>query len=368
MFPSLETKLKRYEELELQLQDPEVLADITTMLAIQREHGGLTKVAMPVREFHALVADIDAARMMLEEETDSEAREYAEAELEALEARKLQMESELEDLVAAGDSITRGSMIMEIRAGTGGDEAALFARDLYEMYTKLIEIRGWKSEVIEFNVTELGGLKEVTLSISGEGAFHQLQFESGGHRVQRVPETEAQGRIHTSAATVAVMPEATEVEIEINDADLQIDTMRAGGPGGQKVNKIESAVRITHVPSGIVVKCQDEKSQHKNRAKAMRVLRSRLLEARQKEVHDARAEHRRTLVGSGDRSQRIRTYNFPQNRITDHRINVTLYKLDKIVQGDLDELIEALLEFDRQERLGGAGTAAKSTDGSVSKK
>ena len=358
MFPSLESKLKRYEELELQLQDPEVLADITKMLAIQREHGGLSKVAIPVREFHALVADIDAARMMLDEETDAESREYAEAELKELEERRVQMEGMLEDLAAAGDSITRGSLIMEVRAGAGGDEAALFARDLYNMYTRLIEVRGWKSEVIEFNSTELGGLKEVTFSVTGEGAFHQLQFESGGHRVQRVPETEAQGRIHTSAATVAVMPEATEVEIDINDADLQIDTMRAGGPGGQKVNKIESAVRITHIPSGIVVKCQDEKSQHKNRAKALRVLRSRLLESKQKEAHDERAEHRRTLVGSGDRSQRIRTYNFPQNRITDHRINVTLYKLDKIIQGDMDELIDELLEFDRQERLGGAGTSS----------
>lgn len=352
MFPSLETKLKRYEELEQQLQDPEVLSDVTKMVAIQREHGGLAKVALPVREYHALEADIEVAEMMVEEETDADAREYAEAELAELKKRREQMAVDLEDLAAAGDAITRGSLIMEVRAGTGGDEAALFARDLYNMYERLIEIRGWKKEVLEFSPTELGGLKEVTFSITGDGAFHQLQFESGGHRVQRVPETETQGRIHTSAATVAVMPEATDVEINIRDEDLQIDTMRAGGPGGQKVNKIESAVRITHVPTGVVVKCQDEKSQHKNRAKAMRVLRSRLLEAKQQEVHDARAEHRRTLVGSGDRSQRIRTYNFPQNRVSDHRINLTVYKLDKIMQGEMDELINGMLEFDRQERLG----------------
>jgi peptide chain release factor 1 len=203
------------------------------------------------------------------------------------------------------------------------------------------------------NASELGGLKELVLSIAGEGCYHRLQFESGGHRVQRVPETEAQGRVHTSAATVAVMAEATDVEVEIDNEDLQIDTMRAGGPGGQKVNKTESAVRITHIPSGIVVKIQDEKSQHKNRAKAMRVLRSRLLEQMEQEAADARAEHRRTLVGSGDRSQRIRTYNFPQNRITDHRINLSIHKLDQVLQGNLDELTDALLEFDRMERLKG---------------
>lgn len=356
MFPSLETKLQRYEELEQLLQDPEVLADVSRMLELQREHGGLGKVALAVREFHALVADIEAAEMMLEEETDDESRQYAAAELAELQSRREKLEVELEDLATAGDSITRGSLIMEIRAGTGGDEAALFARDLYEMYLKLVEARGWKHEVLEFNQTELGGLKEVVLSISGEGCFHQLQFESGGHRVQRVPETETQGRIHTSAATVVVMPEASDVEVDIRPEDLRIDTMRAGGPGGQKVNKTESAVRMTHLPTGIVVKCQDEKSQHKNRAKALRVLRSRVLEHMLETAHSERAEQRRTLQGSGDRSQRIRTYNFPQNRLTDHRIGLTLYKLDKVIQGDLDELIDALLEFDRQERLKGGAS------------
>jgi len=221
------------------------------------------------------------------------------------------------------------------------------------MYRRYFDLNGFKFEILDLNGSELGGMKEVTMSVSGEGCYHRLQFESGGHRVQRVPETEAQGRIHTSAATVAVMPEATEVEVDIQTEDIQVDTMRAGGPGGQKVNKTESAVRMTHLPTGIVVKCQDEKSQHKNRAKAMRVLRSRVFERKQQQEADKRAEHRRTLVGSGDRSQRIRTYNFPQNRVTDHRIGLSIHKLDQIMQGSLDEMIDAMLDFDRVERLKG---------------
>ena len=359
MFPSLDAKLKRFEELELQLQDPEVLANTDRMIAVQREYGGLQKVASVVREYYRREADIEAARMMLDEETDEDARAYARAELGELEEKQDKLQAELEDLVAAGDSITRGGMIMEIRAGTGGDEAALFAGDLFEMYQRFIEERGWKMEVLDVSPSEVGGYKDITFSVAGEGAFHQLQFESGGHRVQRVPETETQGRIHTSAATVAVLPEASEIEVELKEDDLQIDTMRAGGPGGQKVNKTESAVRITHLPTGTVVKCQDEKSQHKNKARAMRILRGRVLEAMQREADNARADARRTLIGSGDRSQRIRTYNFPQGRVTDHRINLTLYKLDQIMQGNLDELIDALLEFDRNERLQGGGDAGK---------
>lgn len=360
MFPSLEAKLKRYEELERQLQDPEVLADVNQLLAIQREHGGLAKVAKAVRSFHELEENVEAARAMIHEEKDADARAYAQAELDELLQERERLAGELEDMVAAGDSITRGGLIMEIRAGTGGDEAALFARDLFEMYQRFVDARGWKWEVLDFSPTELGGIKEATISITGEGAFHELQFESGGHRVQRVPETETQGRVHTSAATVAVLPEASDVEIDIRNEDLEIDTMRAGGPGGQKVNKTESAIRITHVPTGIVVKCQDEKSQHKNKAKAMRVLRSRILELKQREADQARASQRRTLIGSGDRSQRIRTYNFPQNRLTDHRIGLTLYKLDQIMQGSLDDLVEGLLEFDRMERLKGGGEAVAS--------
>ena len=351
MFPSLEQKLARFEELEAQLQAPDIASDIDRMIELQREHGGLLKVATAVRAYHELEENLAAAREMAEEETDEEARAYAQSEVDELDAQRETMSAELEDLAAAGDAATRGSLIMEIRSGAGGDEAALFARDLFEMYRTFCERRGWKLEVIDSSATDLGGFREITFSVSGEGAFLNLQFESGGHRVQRVPETETQGRVHTSAATVAVLPEASEVEVTLDPEDLQVDTMRAGGPGGQKVNKTESAVRITHVPSGLVVKIQDEKSQHKNRAKAMRVLRSRLLELRETEANEARAENRRTLIGSGDRSERVRTYNFPQNRVTDHRIGLSVHKLDQVVQGDLDELIGGLLEFDRQERL-----------------
>ncbi|WP_437202772.1 peptide chain release factor 1 [Planctomicrobium sp. SH664] len=353
MFPSLETKLKRFEDLELQLQDPVILSNSGRVVEIQREYGGLRKVATAVRTFKQLEADIAAAQEMMELESDPETRAYAKSELKELEAQRDVLQHELEDIVTAGDSITRGGLIMEIRAGTGGEEAALFAGDLYNMYTRYVEKQGWKTELMESYPSEMGGFKEIIFSVTGEGAFHQLQFESGGHRVQRVPETEAQGRVHTSAATVAVLPEASEVEIEIRDEDLRIDTMRAGGPGGQKVNKTESAVRITHIPTGVVVKCQDEKSQHKNKAKAMRVLRGRIMEARERQAADERATQRRTLIGSGDRSERIRTYNFPQGRCTDHRIGLTLYKLDQIMMGELDELVDALVEFDRQERLKG---------------
>lgn len=351
MFPVLERQLSRYEELEKQMQDPDVLSNVARMLDIQKEMGALARIAAAVRRHRALEGDIEAARLMVDEEPDREAREYAKSELQGLIAQRDELAVELEDMATAGDSITRGACIMEIRAGTGGDEAALFAKDLYDMYMAYCVQRGWKTELLEFSPTELGGLKEVVFSITGDGAFHALQFESGGHRVQRVPETETQGRVHTSAATVAVLPEADEVEVNIRPEDLQVDTMRAGGPGGQKVNKTESAVRLTHLPTGIVVKCQDEKSQHKNRAKAMRVLRSRILEAQQMKQAAERAQTRRTLVGSGDRSERIRTYNFPQNRMTDHRCNLTIYKLDRIMLGDMDELITALLAFDRDERL-----------------
>lgn len=353
MFPSLEQKFDRHEELQQQLMDPEVTSNVERMLEIQKEMGGLAKIAAAVRAFRELEGDVEAARMMVNEETDPESKAYAQEELDELLTKHEALSTELEDLATAGDSITRGSLIMEIRAGTGGDEAALFAKDLYDMYMRYCETRSWKVELIEFSPTELGGIKEVVMSISGEGAFHELQFESGGHRVQRVPETETQGRIHTSAATVAVLPEATDVEVKIKPEDLQIDTMRAGGPGGQKVNKTESAVRMTHIPTGIAVKIQDEKSQHKNRAKALKVLKSRIFEAQQQQAANERAEARRTLVGSGDRSQRIRTYNFPQNRVTDHRCGLSIHKLDRIIVGEMTELIEGLLEFDRQERLKG---------------
>ena len=356
MFPSLQTKLARYDELERQLQDPAVHADIDMMLEIQREHGGLMKIALKVRKFNSLEEDLQVAKEMYWEENESHSRAAAKVELDLIETDYDVLRQELEDMVLSGDTLTRGSMIMEIRAGTGGDEAALFARDLFEMYRRFFEIRGWKFEILDLEAGELGGMKEVSMSVTGEGCYHWMQFESGGHRVQRVPETEAQGRVHTSAATVAVMAEPTAVEVVIRTEDLQVDTMRAGGPGGQKVNKTESAVRITHLPTGVVVKCQDEKSQHKNRATAMRLLRSRILEAKQKEQAKERENERRTLIGSGDRSERIRTYNFPQNRLTDHRIGLTVHKLDQIMLGALDDVVNALVEFDKSERLqGGAG-------------
>ena len=358
MYPSLETKLNRYDQLERMLQDPEISADPAKFLPLQREQGGLVRVARAMRRYHALKDDVATARMMVDEERDPRARESIKAELDHLQQELKASEAELEDLLTAGDSATRSSLIMEIRAGTGGDEAALFAGELFDMYKRFADKRGWKYEVLEFNTTELGGLKEVTFSITGEWAFHQLQFESGGHRVQRVPETEAQGRIHTSTATVAVLPEVTEVEVDLRDEDLKIDTFRAGGPGGQKVNKTESAIRITHLPTGIVVQCQDEKSQHKNKAKAKRVLRSRIFDYKQQLIHDERSAQRRSLIGRGNRNERIRTYNFPQGRITDHRIGLTLHKIDQVMQGDLDELVGALVEFDRQERLQSGAAAA----------
>lgn len=353
MFPSLEQKFERHEILQQQLMDPDITSNINRLLEIQKEMGGLAKIAAAVRTFREREGDIEAAQMMVDEETDPESKEYAQAELNELLRQQEALKIDLEDLATSGDSITRGSLIMEIRAGAGGDEAALFAKNLYDMYMRYCETKSWKVELIEFSPTELGGIKEAVVSISGEGAFHELQFESGGHRVQRVPETETQGRIHTSAATVAVLPEATDVEVNITPEDLQVDTMRAGGPGGQKVNKTESAVRMTHIPTGISVKIQDEKSQHKNRAKALKVLKSRIFEAQQQQVNAERAEARRTLVGSGDRSQRIRTYNFPQNRVTDHRCGLSIHRLDRIIIGEMAELIEGLIEFDRQERLKG---------------
>lgn len=351
MFPSLQAKLARYEALEQQMQEPAVLNEPTKLVELQREHGGLAKVALRVREFNRLEEEVATARSMAEDESDPETKAYALEELKSVQGQYDVLKAELEDMVLSGDSLTRGSLIMEIRAGTGGEEAALFANDLYGMYMKFADKRGWKTELLEFSPSEMGGVKEVVFSITGEGAYHQLQFESGGHRVQRVPETETQGRVHTSLATVAVLPEASEVEINIRDEDLQIDTMRAGGPGGQKVNKTESAVRITHIPSGIVVKCQDEKSQHKNKAKAMRVLRSRLLEKTQAEADAKMASQRKLQVGTGDRSDRIRTYNFPQNRLTDHRIGLTVHKLDQIILGEMDEVVTTLLAVDREDRL-----------------
>ncbi|MGQ9574354.1 MAG: peptide chain release factor 1 [Thermoguttaceae bacterium] len=344
----LEEKLARFEELERQLLDPEVLASPARLSAIARQHGEVAKVATKYRRLKQLNAQI-AEAMELSRGTDPEMRQLAEAELPELKRERDRLWTELLDLTIGGEDAHRNRCVLEIRAGTGGDEAALFARDLFEMYRRYAEARGWKFEVLSMNPTELGGFKEVYVGIEGEGAFQQLQHESGGHRVQRVPQTEAQGRIHTSAATVAVLPEPEEVEIELKPEDYRIDRFSASGPGGQHVNKTISAVRLTHFASGIVVSCQDEKSQHKNLAKALRVLKSRLYEAKRRQEQAKRASQRRGIIGSGDRSERIRTYNFPQNRVTDHRINLTLYQLDRVLAGDLDPILEAIKEAQRQQ-------------------
>jgi len=345
----LEQKLKRFEELEQQMADPEVLSNPTRMAAAAREHGSIAKLATKYRRFKELNAEISETRELLEGD-DPEMRELAEAELPNLREQREELWNELLDLTVGGDDANRTRCVMEIRGGTGGDEAALFARDLYEMYKRHCEVKGWKIEVLDLSSTELGGFKEISLAISGEGCYRDLAYESGGHRVQRVPETETKGRIHTSAATVAVMPEPEDVEINLQPDDYRKDIFCASGPGGQHVNKTASAIRLTHHETGIVVSIQDEKSQHKNYAKALRVLKARIYEAKRAEEDQKRADQRKTLVGSGDRSQRIRTYNYPENRITDHRINFTLYKLDQVLAGNLQPLTDALVEYDRQQQ------------------
>jgi len=355
MREQLEEKLRRFEELEKLFSDPGVLADSARMSAVYREHGSLSKLALKYRRFRELNSQIKEA-MEMAAGADPEMRELAEAELPGLKEERERHWNELLDLTVGGEDAARSRCVMEIRAGTGGDEAALFARDLYEMYKHYAEDRRWKVEVLDMNSTELGGFKELILGLEGEGVYRELQYESGGHRVQRVPETEAKGRIHTSTATVAVMAEPEDVEIDLKPDDYRKDIFHASGPGGQHVNKTASAIRLTHYASGLVVQCQDEKSQHKNLAKALRVLKARLYEAKREADHAKRAAERKTKVGSGDRSQRIRTYNFPKNRLTDHRINLTLYKLDAILAGNLAPVIDALTEYERQEQRAAFGT------------
>lgn len=344
----LEEKLKRFEELENQLHDPEVMADSNRVSAVAREHGSLTRLVTRYRRFKDLVDQV-AELTEMQQSQDSEERELAAMELP--DAIRLRDEAwdDLLELTIGGEDANRTRCVMEIRAGTGGDEAALFARNLYEMYKAHAEQKGWKVEILNASPTELGGFKEISLAFEGEGVFRELQYESGGHRVQRVPETETKGRIHTSAATVAVMPEPEDVEIELKPDEYRIDKFHASGPGGQHVNKTESAIRLTHHETGIVVQCQDEKSQHKNLAKALRVLKSRIYERKREEENKKRADQRKSLIGSGDRSQRIRTYNFPENRVSDHRINLTIYKLDQILAGNLQMVTDALLEHERNE-------------------
>ena len=343
----LEQKLTRFEELEQQLSDPEVLSNSNLMQSVAREHGSLSKLAGRYRRFKTVLQELDELKVMAQSD-DSQAREMAESEIETLTVEREEIWSELLDMTVGGEDANRTRCVMEIRAGTGGDEAALFAGDLLTMYQKHAETKKWKVELIEASSGEVGGFKEVTVGLEGEGVYREMQYESGGHRVQRVPETETKGRIQTSMATVAVLPEPEDVEVNLKPDDYRRDNYRASGPGGQKVNKTDSAVRLTHHETGIVVAIQDEKSQHKNLAKALRILKSRIFEHLQQAENQQRASERKSLVGSGDRSARIRTYNFPENRVSDHRINLTIYKLDQILGGNVSLLTDELIEHDRQ--------------------
>ncbi len=342
---------ERFDELETLIVDPEVIQDQSRYTSLLKEHGGLKFKVEAYRRYRTLERELAGARQELAVLEDPEERELFEDEVRSLEEQLEPALEALRELFVTDDEDANRDAIVEIRAGAGGDEAALFAGSLFDMYSRYAELKGWNVEVMEAAPGTVGGYKEMTMAIKGDAVFKHLQYESGGHRVQRVPETESQGRIHTSAATVAVLPEADDVEVNINEQDLRIDTYRSSGPGGQSVNKTSSAIRITHLPSGVVVSCQDEKSQHKNKAKALRILSAKLYEMEARKRNEARSSTRKALIGSGDRSQRIRTYNYPQNRLTDHRIGLTLYCLDKVLQGELGPVIEPLMEHDKELKL-----------------
>jgi peptide chain release factor 1 len=341
---------ERYSELESELGRPNTVQDLRKYQKLMREHKSLSPIVAAYREYRSLQNEIENSRSLLDD-PDQEMKKLAREEIEALRPRLSELEDRLKVLLLPKDPNDDKNILLEIRAGTGGEEAALFAADLFRMYTRYAELRGWKTEILSQHITGIGGFKEAILLIEGDGVYSRLKFESGVHRVQRVPETETQGRIHTSAVTVAVLPEAEEVDVQINPEELRIDVYRSSGCGGQHVNTTDSAVRITHLPSGLVVTCQDEKSQHKNKAKAMKVLRSRLLDLEQSEQERKQSEERKNMVGSGDRSERIRTYNFPQGRVTDHRIGLTLYRLEGILQGEIDPVIDPLITHFQTETL-----------------
>ena len=353
MIEKLAALNEKYDKLTELVSDPAIIADQSEWQKHVKARAEIEDVVMAYREY--LVADqaLNEAKTILDEEKDPDMLELAQMELEESKEKKAQLEQQLKLLLLPTDPNDKKNVLLEIRAGTGGEEAALFAGDLFKMYSRYAEAKHWRTEIMDANYTDIGGFKEVVLLVEGKGAYSRLKFESGVHRVQRVPSTESSGRIHTSAATVAVLPEAEEVEVEINPNDIRIDLFCATGPGGQCVNTTQSAVRITHIPTGIVVSCQDEKSQIKNKAKGMRVLRARVLEKMQEEAQSKEASARKSMVGSGDRSERIRTYNFPERRITDHRIGLTLHKLDQVLEGELDDIIDALVTSDQAARLKG---------------
>ena len=352
MFDKLSFIEDRFPELEHKISDPDVIGDQELWRKLCKEHSDITPIVEKYREYKALNENIEEAKEMLADSSlDKEEKAMIEDEISDSKKQIETVSEELKILLLPKDPNDDKNVIIEIRGGTGGDEAALFASDLLRMYSMYAETKRWKVEILSSNETDIGGFKEVTFSINGDMAYSRLKFESGVHRVQRIPSTESGGRIHTSAATVAVLPEVEDVEVEINQNDLRIDVFRAGGPGGQCVNTTDSAVRITHIPTGVVVSCQDEKSQHKNKDKAMKILRSRVYDMMIQQQNDAISQERKSQVGSGDRSERIRTYNYPQGRVTDHRIGLTLHRLDSVMNGDLDEIIDALITSDQSEKL-----------------
>jgi len=354
MFERLAEIERRYDELERQVADPAVIANRREFAKLAKERSQLEETIVRWRERQRVARDVEEHRELAREK-DPELRELAKSELPALEARLTELDALLKQLLLPKDPNDERNTVLEIRAGTGGDEASLFGAELFRMYSRYAERHGWRVEVLSSSPTGLGGFKEVIALVQGKGAFSRLKFEGGVHRVQRVPVTETQGRIHTSAVTVAVLPEAEDVEVELADKDLRIDVYRSSGPGGQSVNTTDSAVRVTHLPSGLVVTCQDEKSQHKNKAKALKILRARLLERARQEQQSEIAANRKAMVGSGDRSEKIRTYNFPQSRITDHRVNLTVHQLDRVLDGDLDAIVDALVTRQQSEALAAAG-------------
>ncbi len=352
MLDKLKSVEEKFEDINAQLCDPDVVSDMDKYRKLMQDVKHLTPIVEKYREYKKTVADLEEAKMLLDEGgLDKDFREMVFEQLEESKAQAEVIGEELKILLLPRDPNDDRNVIIEIRGGAGGEESALFANSLFRMYSMYAETRGWKPEILSSSPTELGGFKEVSFMISGDGAYSRFKFESGVHRVQRVPETESQGRIHTSTVTVAVLPEAQDVDVGINPADLQVDTFRSSGAGGQHINKTESAIRITHLPTGTVVECQDERSQHKNRDKAMKILRSRILEAEREKQNKEIAGERKSQVGTGDRSERIRTYNYPQGRVSDHRIGLTLYKLEAILNGDLDEVIDALITADTAEKL-----------------
>ncbi|SDI61811.1 peptide chain release factor 1 [Alteribacillus bidgolensis] len=357
MLDRLQAVENRYDELNELLSDPEVINDSKKLREYSKEQSDIAETVQTYRTYKEVTSQLDDAKSMLEESMDDEMEEMVKLEIEELSDKKEKLEEELKVLLLPKDPNDDKNVIVEVRGAAGGDEAALFAGDLYKMYSRFAEKNGWKPEVIEASPTELGGYKEIIFMINGEGAYSKMKYENGAHRVQRVPSTESGGRIHTSTATVAVLPEAEEVEVEVHEKDIRVDTFASSGPGGQSVNTTMSAVRLTHEPTGIVVSCQDEKSQIKNKDKAMKVLRARIYDMYQREAEAEYAENRKSAVGTGDRSERIRTYNFPQSRVTDHRINLTVQKLDQILQGELEEIIESLIVEEQAEMMEKAGEA-----------